>query len=148
MSKSTPIQIVEKYYNRLLQYEAAAKDNLLNPEQVKEKLMGVIQDGADIEDSLWSDAVTDLVTSQADKRADIDKAAVKFSMFAEFYSLTNDKKLPLDVEKKLKELEVIENFKESHSIEGNKFVKNKDVKSAASKEQIKFVYDIISKEIK
>lgn len=147
MNKNTPIQIVEKYYNRLLEYEAAAEKNLLKPDQVKEKLKAVMQDGASIEDNLWQDAVTEMITTQAEKRADLDKAAIKFAMYAEFYQMTNEVKLPTEALEKLKQIDFKDQFKETHSIFDNDFVRNEGETKSATKQQLEYIYNIISKEI-
>jgi|TARA_R110000772_G_scaffold100223_2_gene200412 hypothetical protein len=146
-NKATPLQIVDRYYNRLLEYEKAGEKNFTNPEEVKEKLSSAIQSGVDVDEAKFKNLVSDMVVRQAEKRADIEKAAIKFAMYTDFYLKTQEEELPEEVLKAYERISIQSQMEEMYVIENDSFIKKNGKESNASQQQIDYLFELISKQL-
>lgn len=146
-NKSTPLQIVDRYYNRLLEYERAGDKGFTSPEEIKEKLSFAIKSGKDIDEGEFKDLVSDMVVRQAEKRADIEKAAIKFALYTDFYLKTQEEELPEEVLKAYEKINIKTQMEEMYVIENESFIKKNGKESNASKQQLDYLFEVISKQI-
>lgn len=125
-SKITPLEVVERYHTRYLQYEEAFEKNPFNEKILEEDLKEMIKSGMDIESEEFSNKMVEVAMEKPQRRVDVSKAAKKFILFAEFYMLTQEEELPKNIIKDYEALPVKEELKMFYSIENGNFVKNED----------------------
>lgn len=146
-NKITPLQVVERYYERLLEYEKAADKSFTSPDEIKEKLSSAIKSGTDVDEDEFKNLVSDMVVRQAEKRADVEKAALKFAMYTDFYLKTQEEKLPDPIYKAYERINISSQMDEIYVIENESFIKKSGKESNASQQQIDYLFDLISKEL-
>lgn len=139
-NKLKPIEVVERYHKKYLEYEDAFNKNPFDESTIKTELDKVIASGADFESEEFENAVVDLMIEKPARRADVNNAALKFLLFAEFYILTNEEPLPENMQKDYDNLPIAKDIKPFYSIEGGKFVRNEEVPIDIPKEKLKQLY--------
>lgn len=126
IKKLTPIEVVERYYEKYLEYEKAfAQDK--DSKDTERKVKELATSGIDLESEEFNDRMMELVIATPQKIADVNNAAMKFMLFADFYLLTETEPLPEKMEEDYKNLPLRENIKNFFSVDNGKFVRNTEV---------------------
>lgn len=147
-TKFTPIQIVQRYYDRYLEYEQAFNSDPFDPTKLQEQLKEMVMAGAEVDSPQFEDAVVDLMVEKPARRADVTNSALKFQLFAEFYLATQEEKLPEELQKSYEDLSKITPVKPYHSIKDGKFIKNDDTPIKLEKDKLRALYKALQAENK
>lgn len=123
-SKLTPLEVVERYHSKYLEYEAAFNKDPFSEDDLRKQLEEVALSDIDTESDDFLDKMMEIVIAKPRKRADVNNAAFKFSLFTDFYSLTNENPLPDKILKDYDALPIKDNIKTYYSIKDGNFVKN------------------------
>ena len=136
----TTIETVKRYHEKYLEYETAFNNNPFDDSTVKGELEKIIASGATFDSAEFEDAVIDLMVEKPARRSDVNNAALKFYLFAEFYLLTEEEPLPPEVKKDYDNLPIGDKLKPFYSIIEGKFVRNEDVPIDLEKDKLKQLY--------
>lgn len=141
--KLSPLSVVERYHQRYLEYEAAFNSDPFDENQVQGKLKEVIESGVSFDSEEFENTVVDLMIEKPTRRTDVNNAALRFYLYAEFYLLTQDEDLPENIKKDFDNLPIAEGLKSFYSVKGGKFVRNEDVPIKVEKEKLKQLYQAL-----
>lgn len=125
-SKITPLQVVERYHKRYLEYEAAFNKNPFNREDLQKKLQDIVESGVDTDSEEFSTEMMEIVIEKPQKRAEVNNAALKFSLFVDFYLLTEEVDLPESILKDYESLPIKNDIKSLYSVKDGDFVRNEE----------------------
>lgn len=139
-SKLKPLQVVERYHERYLEYESAFNNDAFDENKTQEKLKEIANSGISFDSEEFSDAVIDLMIEKPTRRVDVQNAALKFFLYTEFYIMTQEDPLPENIKKDYDNLPVSIKAKPFYSIKDGKFVKNEDVKIDLQKDKLKELF--------
>lgn len=141
-TKLTPLEVVERYYNKYLEYEKAFNNNPFDEKSLDKEFHSLINSDIDIESDEALNKMLDVVIEKPQKRADVNTSAIRFLMCADFYFLVSEEPLPEKMQKDYENLEVLkDSYKPYYSVEGGEFVKNEDKKmDDNTKEFLKNIY--------
>lgn len=146
-TKLTPLQVVERYYEKYIEYESAFNSEPFDNKQMEEQVKKIVESGADFESDEFNDVIVSLMIEKPNRRNDVEISAMKFVTYASFYELTQEEPLPEHIDKDYKELSK-NKHKFHYSIENGKFVKNDDAPISLDKEKLKAIYLQIKKQLK
>lgn len=124
--KLTPLEVIERYHQRYLDYENAFNKEPFNEGDLQKKVMEIAKSGIDLESEEFENQMVDLVVDKPQKRADVNNAAFKFALFTDFYLLTQEEELPEKILKDYDALPIKDSIKSVFSVEDGKFVKNEE----------------------
>ena len=139
-NKLTPLQVVERYHERYLEYENAFIKNPFDESTIKAELEKVIDSGANFDSEEFENAVVDLMIEKPARRSDVNNAALKFYLFAEFYLQTQTEDLPEKIQKDFENLPISKDIKPFYSIKDGEFIRNEDVPIDIEKGKLKALY--------
>lgn len=145
-NKLTPIEVVERYHTRYLEYEEAFNKNPFNESTIKAELEKIISSGASPDSEEFENAVVDLMIEKPAKRTDVNNSAIKFFLFTEFYLLTENDPLPEKIERDFKNLPIGKDIKPFYSIKDGDFVRNEDVPISIQKDKLRNLYRSLQQE--
>lgn len=126
-SKLTPLEVVERYHSRYLEYEAAFNKNPFTEKQRQEEILKIAKSGIDLDSEEFINQMTETMIDKPYKAADVNNAASKFIMFTDFYLLTQEEDLPENIRKDYDSLPIKDNIKTYFSIKDGEFVRNEDI---------------------
>lgn len=126
-SKLTPLEVVERYHEKYLQYETAFNKNPYSEKERQEEVVKLAKSDIDLESQEFLDKMADLMIDRSYKIADVNNAASKFVMFVDFFLLTQEEELPENIMKDYDALPIKENIKTYFSIKDGEFVRNEDL---------------------
>jgi len=126
MARMTPLAVVEQYHEKYLEYENAFNSDSGSREDIEEELKKLIDSGLDEESEEFNSKMVDIMIDKPQKQSDVNNAAYKFYLFAEFYILTQEEELPENIKKDYASLPIKDNVKTYFSVEAGKFVKNQE----------------------
>lgn len=141
--KLDALSVVERYHKRYLEYEAAFNNDPFDESKVHERLKEVANSGVDFDSEEFENTVVDLMVEKPTRRADVNNAALRFFLYAEFYQLTQDSDLPEEIKKDFDNLPIAQDLKPFYSIKGGKFVRNEDVPIKIEREKLKGLYQAL-----
>lgn len=124
--KLSPIQVVQRYHERYLEFEAAFNKNPFNEQELQNQLKEVVESDLDVESEEFLEKMVGIMIEKPQKRADVNNAALKFSMFADFYMLTQEEELPESLLKDYESLPIKDSLKPFFSIKDGEFVRNEE----------------------
>lgn len=139
-SKISPIEAVELYHKRYLEYEQAFSKEPFTDEQLQKKLKEIVESGLEFDSPDFEDAVIEAMIEKPTRRSDVNNAALKFYLYAEFYLMTNEAPLPENVKKDLDSLPIENDLKPYYSVHDGKFVRNEDTPINLQKDKLKDLY--------
>lgn len=142
-NKLSPLSVVERYHKRYLEYEAAFNSDPFDENQVQEKLKEVINSGVSFDSEEFENTVVDLMIEKPTKRVDVNNAALRFYLYAEFYLLTENTELPESIKKDFDNLPIAQDMKSFYSIKNGNFVRNEDVPIKVEREKLKQLYQAL-----
>lgn len=145
-NKMSPIEIVERYHEKYLEYEKAFNDNPFDESTIRVELEKVIESGASFDSEEFENAVVDLMIEKPARRSDVNNAALKFFLYTEFYLLTEEEPLPKKIEEDYKNLPIGQELKPFYSIINGDFVRNEDVPINIQKDKLKELYKSLQAE--
>lgn len=125
-NKPTPLEVVERYHQRYLEYEGAFNNDPFTEKQRQEEVVKIAESGIDLESEEFLEKMTDAMIDKPRKVADVNNAAAKFIMFTDFYLLTQEDELPEQIQKDYDNLPIKDDIKTHFSIKDGKFVKNEE----------------------
>ena len=134
--KLSALDIVERHHKRYLEYEAAFNNDPFDETKVQDKLKEVVNSGVAFDSKEYEDTVVDLMIEKPTRRSDVNIAALRFFLYAEFFQLTQDTPLPKEVKKDFDNLPISEGLKPFYSIESGRFVRNDDVPIKVEREKL------------
>lgn len=146
-TRLTPLQVVERYHSKYVEYETAFNSEPFDKNEIEEKLKNLITKGVDPESEEFNDVIVSVMVEKPARRSDVDVAAMKFMTYASFFELTQEDTLPEHIEKDYKKLSE-NSYKFGYSIENGKFVKNEDTPVKLNKDYLKQVYKEIKSQMK
>ena len=127
IDKDTPLVLVEKYHAKYIEYETAFNNDPNNKEGTEDQLRKLISSTEDEESEEFINSMIDIVVERPQKKSDVNNAAFKFLMYADFYTLTQKEPLPENILKDYNSLPIKESLKTYYSVESGKFVKNEEL---------------------
>lgn len=123
-NKLTPLEVVERYHGRYIEYEKAFSNNPFNEEELQKQLKKIVESNIDTDSDEFMDKMIDIVIEKPQKRADVNNAAFKFCLYTDFYLLTQEEELPEEILKDYNALPIKDSIKTFFSIKNGEFVKN------------------------
>lgn len=141
--KLSPLDVVERYHKRYLEYEAAFNTDPFDESKVHDKLKEVANSGVDFDSEEFENTVVDLMVEKPTRRADVNNAALRFFLYAEFFTLTQEQELPENIKNDFESLPIAEDLKAFFSIKAGKFVRNEDVPIKIEREKLKNLYQAL-----
>ncbi len=142
-NRLTPLQVVERYHEKYLEYEKAFNDEPFSDEQLQENLTKIIESGVSFDSPEFEDAVIEAMIEKPTRRVDVNNAALKFSLYTNFFILTQEEDLPINIQKDYDNLPINQDMKPFYSIKDGKFIRNEDSSISVEKEKLKFIYQQI-----
>jgi hypothetical protein len=149
-SKQTPLEVVERYHEKYLQYEDAFNNDPFDEKEINNKIQDIIKIDGEIDDDKVIEDLSPLIIEKQERQRDVNNAALKFMLHADFYEVTSEEGLPANIKKDLDNLpEVFRNtLRETHSVNAGKFERNeKKVVTAEEKQYIKAWVEHIKKQM-
>ena len=140
--KFTPLEIVERYHQRYLEYESAFNNDPFNDQDLRKQLNEVVKSGIDTESEEFLNKMVDIVVEKPQRRVEVNNAALKFSLFVDFYLLTQEEELPDKIKKDYDSLPIKDSLKSFFSVKDGKFVRNE--KQEISPDMKQYFKDIVS----
>ena len=141
-NKLTPLEVVERYHGKYLEFESAFNKNPFNQGDLQKKLKELADSNIDVDSEEFQNKMIDLVVEKPQKRADVNNAAFKFVMYTDFYLLTQEEELPEKILKDYNSLPIKDQIKTNFSIKDGEFVRNE--KQEVTDDMRKFFKDIIN----
>ena len=141
--KLSALDVVERYHKRYLEYEAAFNSDPFDENKVHDKLKEVANSGVDFDSEEFENTVVDLMVEKPTRRSDVNNAALRFFLYAEFFQLTQEEALPEEIKKDFDNLPIAEDLKPFYSIKSGKFVRNEDVPIRIEREKLKGLYQAL-----
>ena len=126
-TRPTPLEIVERYHKRYLEYEKAFNENPFSEKERQEEVVEIAKSGVDLDSDEFMDKMIEAMIDKPRKVADVSNAAAKFIMYTEFFLLTQDEELPEEIQKDFDNLPIKDDIKTHFSIKDGKFVRNEEV---------------------
>lgn len=126
-NKLTPLQVVERYYERYLEYEKAFMSDPFDREKVSLEVKRISDSGADMESEETMDKLAVLVVEKPQKQGDVNTAAIRFIMAVDFYNQVEETALPTKLKEDFEKLPIKSEMKVFYSVEAGKFVRNEEV---------------------
>ena len=123
-NKLTPLEVVERYHKRYLEYEAAFNKDPFTEEQRQKEVLKIAKSDIDIDSEEFIEKMVETMIDKPYKIADVNNAASKFIMFADFYLLTQEEELPEEIKKDYDALPIKDSIKTYFSIKDGEFIKN------------------------
>lgn len=125
-NKTTPLKVVERYYERYLEYENAFNSDSDNTQDTETQIRELIDSGVDPNSDEFLDKMVTIIADKNEKISDVNNAAMKFLLFVDFYLLTQEEELPEQMLKDYDNVPAVikESIKPFFSVEGGKFVRN------------------------
>lgn len=147
MSKDrlTPLEVVERYYEKYLQYEAAFNKNPFSEKERQEEVVKLAKSDIDLESQEFLDKMAELMIDKAYKVADVNNSAAKFVISVDFYILTQEDDLPENIMKDYEALPIKDTLKSYFSVKDGEFVRNEEL---VIDEETKNYFKAIIKQIK
>lgn len=126
--KPTPLEVVELYYSRYLEYENAFSKNPFSEKDRQQEVVDIANSGIDTDSDEFMDKMIEAMIDKPRKVADVNNAAAKFAMYTEFFLLTQEDELPENIQKDFDSLPIKDMIKTHFSIKDGEFVRNEDMK--------------------
>lgn len=142
----TPLEIVQRYYDIYLEYEQAFNNNPFDESKTQEALKKVIESGADFDSKEFEDTVIDLMIEKPTKRTDVNNAALRFYLYADFYTKTQTEDLPEKLKKEYEISPFKTTLKSFYSIDKGNFIKNEDAPITLEKEKLRALYQSLQEQ--
>lgn len=142
-TKLTPLQVVERYYNRYIEFETAFNKKVLNDNETNKKILDIVDKGIKFDSEEFENNVLDLIISKEMKRSDVTTAAMTFMMFTKFYLLTESEDLPKELKEEYNKLQKVHDNISFYSIENGDFVLKEKDSLKVDKNQLQFIYNQI-----
>lgn len=139
----TPLNVVERYHKRYIEYESAFNKEPFNEKDIHSKLKEIVDSGVNFDSEEFEDAVVDLMVEKPTRRADVNNAALRFFLYAEFFTLTQEEELPEYIKKDFENLPISQDLKPFYSIKEGKFVRNEDVPIKIERDKLKSLYQAL-----
>lgn len=125
--KLAPLEVVERYHEKYLEYETAFNKNPFTEKQRQEEVIKIAKSDMDLESEEFLNKMAELMIDKNYKIADVNNSAAKFVMAVDFYLLTQEEDLPEEVLNNYNSLPIKDSIKTYFSIENGEFVRNEDV---------------------
>lgn len=126
-NKLTPLQVVERYHQRYLDYEKAFNKDPFSEKQRQEEVLAIAKSEVDLDSDEFIDKMIEVMVDKPLKQADVNNSAAKFILFVDFYLLTQEEELPEVIRKDYDSLPIKDSIKNHFSIKDGKFVRNEEV---------------------
>lgn len=137
----TPLEVVERYHQRYLEYETAFNNDPFSDKDLRDKLDEIVKSNIDTESEEFLDKMVDIVVEKPQRRVEVNNAALKFSLFVDFYLLTQEEDLPDNIMEDYNSLPIKDSLKSFFSVKDGKFVRNE--KQEVSPDMKKYFKDIV-----
>jgi len=142
-NKVKPLDLIERYHKRYIEYEKAFNDDPFDEKKVQNQLKEIIDTGVSFDSEEFENKVIDLMIDKPTRRADVNNAALRFFLYAEFFTLTQEQELPENIKNDFESLPIAEDLKAFFSIKAGKFVRNEDVPIKIEREKLKNLYQAL-----
>lgn len=126
-NKITPLEVVERYHTRYLEYEAAFNKAPFSEKERQEEVVKIAKSNIDLDSQEFIDKMSEAMITKTYKIADVNNSAAKFAMFVDFYLLTEEKELPENILNDYNNLPIKNSIKTYFSIKDGEFVRNEKV---------------------
>ena len=140
-NKLTPLALVERYHEKYLEFEEAFNNDPFDPKEIEAKIKQIVEEGGDLDDDKIVEEMSPMMIEKQERKRDVNNAALKFMLHANFYLSTNEEDLPENIKKDLDNLPevLISSLKEINSIQNGKFIRNE--KKVISPEEKKYILE-------
>lgn len=139
--KIKPIEVVERYHKKYLEYEAAYNKNPIDQERLQKEIMSIVDKYDDFEDEKFQNEIVEIAIEKPQRASDVEKAAIKFCLYTDFYYMTNEEPLPKNIQEDYDKLPVKKQMNPFYSIEAGEFVKNETKDIGLSQEYFKDIFN-------
>lgn len=123
-NKPSPLEVVERYHAKYLEYEAAFNKAPFSEKERQEEVVNIAKSDIDLDSKEFEEKMIEAMIDKTYKIADVNNSAAKFAMFVDFYLLTQEKELPKNILNDYNTLPIKESIKTHFSIKDGEFIRN------------------------
>lgn len=144
MSKLTPLQILERHYNKYIEYENAFNNDPFDETKIQQELVKAAKSSSNFDSEEFKETVIDLMIEKPARRSDVNNAALRFYLYTEFFLLTQEEDVPDYIMKDFNSLPIKETMKPFFSIKEGKFIRNEDTPIKVERDKLKALYEALN----
>lgn len=134
-SKLSPLEAVQRYHKRYVEYEAAFNKKPFTDKDIEKDVLNIVGSDIDVNSDEFIEKMFSTIDEKTKKREDVNNAAYKFFMYADFYIMTQEKELPENILKDYNNLPIKDAMKHFYSVKDGEFVQNEKIEISPERAQ-------------